>query len=54
MRIGAKVTVRMPRGENREGKYIGKETARGEWYIIQPHDKAAQPFKARPSMVTPL
>jgi hypothetical protein len=54
MRQGAKVSVKMSKGPNRDGKYVGKETNRGEWYIIQPHEKGAAPFKARPSQVSPL
>lgn len=54
MRNGMKVTVKMPKGPNREGKYVGEESNRGTWYVIQPHEKGAAPFKARPSSVTPL
>lgn len=54
MRQGAKVSVRMSKGADRAGKYVGKETNRGEWYIIQPHEKGAATFKARPSQVTLL
>jgi hypothetical protein len=54
MRKGQKVTVRMPKGPNREGKYVGEETNRGTWYIIQPPEKGAQPFKVRPATVTPV
>jgi hypothetical protein len=54
MRKGAKVTVKMPRGANREGKFVGEETNRGTWYIIQPPEKGAQPFRVRPAAVTPL
>lgn len=54
IRKGAKVTVRMTKGENREGKFVGEETNRGTWYVIQPHEKGAQPFRVRPACVTPL
>lgn len=52
MRKGAQVTVRMTKGPNREGKFVGREESRGEWYVIQPHEKGAATFKARPSQVT--
>lgn len=52
MRKGQKVTVRMPKGPNREGKYVGEEEKRGTWYVIQPPEKGAQTFRARPSTVT--
>jgi hypothetical protein len=54
IRRGAKVTVKMAKGPNREGKYVGEEENRGTWYVIQPHEKGSQPFKARPANVTPL
>ena len=54
MRKGQKVTVKMPKGPDREGKYIGEESKRGTWYIIQPPEKGAATFKARPASVTPV
>ena len=52
MRKGEKVTVRMPKGANREGKFVGRETNRGEWWVIQELG-SKKTFKARPSMVLP-
>ena len=54
MRKGQQVTVKMPKGPNRNGKYVGEETNRGTWYIIQPPTKGAPTFKARPASVTPV
>jgi hypothetical protein len=52
MKKGTKVTVRMSKGPSREGKYVGREESRGEWFVIQPPEKGAATFKARPSQVT--
>lgn len=54
MRKGAQVTVKMSKGADRVGKFVGEETNRGTWFIIQPPEKGSLPFKARPSTVTPL
>lgn len=54
MKKGTKVAVKMPKGPNREGKFVGEVTNRGTWYVIKPHDKGAMEFKVRPATVTPL
>lgn len=55
MKKGTVVTVRMPRGEPREGKFVMADTtgARGTWYKIQPLDKTQPTFRARPTCVAP-
>lgn len=54
MKKGTSVTVRMPRGAERTGRYVGVvDSARGQFFVIKPHEKSAQTFKARPSCVTP-
>lgn len=52
MRQGAKVSVKMSKGPNRTGKFVRKESNRGEWYVIK--DDGGGEFKARPSTVTPV
>lgn len=55
MKKGTAVRVRMPRGGEREGKFVGvHDTERGQWYEIKPPEKGAVTFRARPSMVTPV
>lgn len=49
MKLHTKVNVKMCRGADRSGKLVGKETNRGEWYIIKGAEGAT--FKARPSQV---
>lgn len=51
MKKGTQVRVKMSKGPDRVGKYVGKEEARGEWYVIQPPEKGSATFKARPSQV---
>jgi hypothetical protein len=53
MKKGTSVEARTPRGTIKTGKYQTTETgAKGQWFVIKPHEKGAPTFKARPSMVT--
>ena len=54
MKNGTSVSVRTPRGTVKLGKLVKKDTTgtRGEYWVIKPHEKGAETFKARPSMCT--
>lgn len=52
MRQGSKVSVKMPKGAPRTGKFVRRETNRGEWLVIK--DEKGGEFKARPASVTEL